>query len=250
MFVTTDDLNLAKNKYKIKKFPALVLFQDEDDFSIFDGDLEDEDEVLEWATSTDVLDNPDEIEVLNQKGLERLLDKSKFVVVLFTRDGKCKQCDLVKEELEKIDSEVERNDVDFVSINNERVAKEFGVTSFPTLVFFNQRFPMFFDGKDILDENEVYRWIMEQKNSDKKQNEIETVNKDILKVLIDDLQYLAVLFFDENSCENCNKIINELGKRWASLSKFERLALITRSLFVCRADRRRCLRARHPLRQV
>ena len=52
---------MAKNKYKIKKFPALVLFQDEDDFSIFDGDLEDEDEVLEWATSTDVLDNPDEM---------------------------------------------------------------------------------------------------------------------------------------------------------------------------------------------
>ena len=169
-------------------------------------------EVLEWVTSTDVLDNPDEIETLNQKGLEKFLDKSKFVVVLFTREDKYKQCELVKEELEKIDHEVERNDVDFVSISNERVAKEFGVTSFPTLVFFNQRFPQFFDGKDILDENEVYRWIIEQKNSNKKENEIETVSEDILKVLIDNLQYLAVLFFDENSCDNCHKIIQELEK--------------------------------------
>lgn len=63
-----------------------------------------------------------------------------------------------------------------------------------------------------MDENEVYRWIMEQKNSDKKQNEIETVNESILRVLIDDLQYLAVLFFDEKSCENCDKIIHELEK--------------------------------------
>ena len=103
--MTTDDLTLAKNKYKIKKFPCLVLFQDEDDFIIFEGDLEDEEEVLEWVTSIDTLDNPDEIEILNEKGLNRLLDKSEFTVVLFVKD-KCKQCDLVKEELEKIDHEV------------------------------------------------------------------------------------------------------------------------------------------------
>lgn len=36
IFVTTDDLNMAKNKYKIKKFPCLVLFQDEDDFIVYD----------------------------------------------------------------------------------------------------------------------------------------------------------------------------------------------------------------------
>ena len=53
---------------------------------------------------------------------------------------------------------------------------------------------------------------MNKKNSNKKENEIETVSEDILKVLIDDLQYLAVLFFDENSCDNCHKIIQELEK--------------------------------------
>lgn len=36
IFVTTDDLTMAKNKYKIKKFPCLVLFQDEDDFIVYD----------------------------------------------------------------------------------------------------------------------------------------------------------------------------------------------------------------------
>lgn len=169
--------------------------------------------MLAWVTSVDVLDNPDEIEVLNEKGLNRLLDRSEFVVVLFVRENKCKLCEQVKEELEKIDHEVERNDVDFVMVNNERIAKEFGVTTFPTIVFFNQRFPQFFDGKNVLDENEVYRWIMEQKNSDKKENEIELVNEEILKVLIDDLPSIAVLFTgDEKSCENCNKVLQELGK--------------------------------------
>lgn len=210
LFLTTDDLNTAKNKYKIKKFPCLVLFQDEDDFNIYDGDLEDEEAVLEWATSVDVLDNPDEIEKLNEKGLNRLLDRSPYVVVLFVKDGKCKQCDLVRDELEKIDHEVEKHEIDFIMISNDKIAKSFSVTSFPTIVFFNQRFPQFFTGKDMLDENEVYRWILDQKNSNKKEDEIELVTSNILRVLIDDLPKIAVFFYDEKSCENCDVILKEL----------------------------------------
>ena len=37
LFVTTDDLNLAKARFKLKKFPSLVLVQNEDEFTVYDG---------------------------------------------------------------------------------------------------------------------------------------------------------------------------------------------------------------------
>lgn len=47
------------------------------------GDLMDEDAILKWMTSEETLDIPDQIERVNQKMLEKLLNTSPFVAVLF-----------------------------------------------------------------------------------------------------------------------------------------------------------------------
>lgn len=50
----------------------------------FEGDLDDEDELLKWLTSEDTLDIPDTIEQINQKMLSKLIENNDFVVVLFS----------------------------------------------------------------------------------------------------------------------------------------------------------------------
>ena len=52
-------------------------------FRRFDGDLHDEDRVLEWLTSQDVFEIRDEIEEVNRRMLEKLLDENDFVAVYF-----------------------------------------------------------------------------------------------------------------------------------------------------------------------
>lgn len=45
----------------------------------------DEDRVLEWLTSASALENPDEIEEVNAKLLEKLVDENDYVAALFCK---------------------------------------------------------------------------------------------------------------------------------------------------------------------
>lgn len=49
------------------------------------GDLKDEDKVLAWLTDDDTLEIPDQIEEVNTKMLEKILDTSEHVAVFFCR---------------------------------------------------------------------------------------------------------------------------------------------------------------------
>ena len=51
----------------------------------FDGDLMDGERILEWLTSQDVFETKDEIEEVNRKMLEKLLDENEFVAVYFCK---------------------------------------------------------------------------------------------------------------------------------------------------------------------
>jgi thioredoxin-like negative regulator of GroEL len=198
LFVTTDDLALAKSRFKIKKFPSLVLIQNEHEFDVYDGDdLSDEQKVLDWVTSQDLLDKSDEIEPVSEKGFEKLLERSDFVVALFSKKSRCRLCDQVKEELEKVDHLVEAEDIDFVLIDDPDVAEQYSIDQFPTLVFFNKRFPQFFDGPDLLDEDQVLEWIRRQRHSSIGTDQIELIEGEMLRNLLDDLPAIAVFFYDQ-----------------------------------------------------
>lgn len=49
------------------------------------GDLLDEERVFKWLTSQDVFEIKDEIEEVNRKMLEKLLDENDFVAVYFCK---------------------------------------------------------------------------------------------------------------------------------------------------------------------
>ena len=63
----------------------------------------------------------------------------------------CKDCDTVLKELEKIDDETDQFDIPFVKINDKKVAKQYGVTQFPALVYFRDEEPLIYSG-DLADE--------------------------------------------------------------------------------------------------
>lgn len=56
-------------------------------------------------------------------------------------------CDKVLEELEKIDDDTDTFGVDFVKINDKRLAKQYGITKFPALTYFREKEPIIYEGR-------------------------------------------------------------------------------------------------------
>lgn len=71
-------------KYGIASTPAMVYFRNRNAL-VYDGDLSDADRVLTWLTSLDVFDNKNEIEEVNRKMLDKLLDENEFLAVYFCK---------------------------------------------------------------------------------------------------------------------------------------------------------------------
>ncbi|XP_064488753.1 uncharacterized protein LOC135400775 isoform X2 [Ornithodoros turicata] len=202
--VTTDDTKFAKKQAGVTKLPAIVLFRNGQPVH-YKGDLMDEEALLKWVTSEEVLDIPDQIEQVNQKMLEKLLHRSDHVAVLFTKD-RCPECDKVLAELENIDDEAEEIDIDLVKVTDPKIAKAYEIVSFPALVYFKKKFPQFYDG-NLKDEDQVLKWLTELKN--KAEDEIEFVDRRTLEMLLDDMDNVAVFFFSDD-CAECDRVLEEL----------------------------------------
>ncbi|PRD23204.1 UNVERIFIED_CONTAM: hypothetical protein NCL1_47051 [Trichonephila clavipes] len=76
----------VSKRYGIKTFPALVYFRNGNPL-IYDGDLKNEESVLEWLIDDDNRELPDEIEAVNHRMLNKLVEESPFLAVYF-----CKLC--------------------------------------------------------------------------------------------------------------------------------------------------------------
>lgn len=61
----------------------------------------------------------------------------------------CTTCDHVLQELEKIDDDTDSFGVDFVKINDKRLAKQYGIKNFPALTYFREKEPIIYEGNDI-----------------------------------------------------------------------------------------------------
>lgn len=60
------------------------------------------------------------------------------------------ECDKVLAELEDIDDDAEKHDIDLVKISDPETIEEYNIVTFPTLVFFRKRFPQFYDGNIVI----------------------------------------------------------------------------------------------------
>ena len=92
-------------------------------------------------------------------------------------------------ELENIDGECSKFDIDFVKVENNEEAADYGVEILPALMYFENRIPSLYDG-DLMQEEKVLEWLILQKTSDT----IEQVTDKILDKLIEEEDYIAVFF--------------------------------------------------------
>lgn len=83
-------------------------------------------------------------------------------------------------------------------------AKDYGVTKFPKLVYFEQGVPTVYEG-DMENEEDVLEWLDRQTSSD----EIEDVTDEMLDMIIEKMQHVAVLFYDKDS-KASQKVLAEL----------------------------------------
>ncbi|XP_077269443.1 hulk isoform X3 [Temnothorax americanus] len=205
--VKIQDPQLAK-RYSIKTFPALVYFRNGNPL-LFEGDLQNEESVLEWLIDDENRELADEIESVNDRMLERLLDESPFLAVFFY-DEDCPECDEIMEALEKIDGEADLFGIDFVKISSSEAAEKYGILNVPSLVYFRKKMPLVYDG-DLMQEDKILQWLTSQDVFEIK-NEIEEVNRKMLDKLLDENEFLAVFFYEHDSheCEEVNEKLEEI----------------------------------------
>ncbi|XP_052740631.1 uncharacterized protein LOC112055044 isoform X5 [Bicyclus anynana] len=195
--VKIQDPQLAK-RYSIKTFPAMVYFRNGNPL-LFEGDLQNEESILEWLIDDDNRELADEIESVNDRMLERLLYESHLLVVFFYDEEDCPDCQDILESLEQIDGEVDQFGIDFVKIASAEAAAAHNIINIPSLVYFRKRTPMLYDG-DLHQVDRVLQWLTSQEVFEIK-NEIEEVNRKMLDKLLDENEFLAVYFY-ENSVES------------------------------------------------
>ncbi|XP_047510286.1 uncharacterized protein LOC125053115 isoform X1 [Pieris napi] len=195
--VKIQDPQLAK-RYSIKTFPAMVYFRNGNPL-LFEGDLQNEESILEWLIDDENRELADEIESVNDRMLERLLYESHLLAVFFYDDEDCPECQEILEALEQIDGEVDQFGIDFVKIASAEAAAQYNIINIPSLVYFRKRVPMPYDG-DLHQVDRVLQWLTSQEVFEIK-NEIEEVNRKMLDKLLEENEFLAVYFY-ENSAES------------------------------------------------
>lgn len=149
-----------------------------------------EEEVLEWLilqkkTAT--------IEEVTDEILVNLINDHEYVVVFFT--GPCApgdKCDHTLNALENIDDELDEAGIIFVTTEDTVIAKKQNIKSYPQLVFFRNRDPLFFTG-DIDDEDEVLAWITDEDTLEIP-GKIEEVNVKMLDKMLAENEHVVVFF--------------------------------------------------------
>jgi len=204
--VKLKDPQLAK-RYGIKTFPAMVYFRNGNPLT-FDGDLKSEDSVLEWLIDDDNRELEDEIEAVNYRMLDKLLESSPLMVVFFY-DDECIECETILEHLENIDDEADSFGIDFVKNDDPHAARQYNIYNTPALVYFRSMSPIVYDG-DLMEEDKILEWVTSQDVFETK-DEIEEVNRKLLEKLLDENEFVAVYFFGDN-CLECDEVLEGLEK--------------------------------------
>ncbi|CAG4916765.1 unnamed protein product [Colias eurytheme] len=217
-FVKINDKRLAK-QHGITKFPALTYFREKEPI-IYEGDLMDEESVLDFLTSLEAMDLPDRIEEVNQKILGKIVEDTEYVAVLFCPDHKncgpmnnkpeCKKCAKALQELENIDDEADQLGIGFVKIHDEELAEEYSLGELPRLVYYRHQIPIIYES-ELSREEDVLEWLIANKSTGDEEDVIEDVTSKTLNTLIGNVDNLVVLFYDHGDEESMT-VLEELEK--------------------------------------
>lgn len=141
--VKCSDRLMAK-KFGYRKPPGLTYFRKTKPLN-YDGDIDDEEELLDWLTNPINMEMHDQIEQVNRKMFQKIRQNSDHLAVFFYSED-CKQCPKVLAEIEHIDDEAENSGIKFVKIDDKQVSQEIHFcacnrTKGTFLSFFSFRWP-------------------------------------------------------------------------------------------------------------
>lgn len=179
---------------------------------LFEGDLKNEESVLDWLTDEENRELADEIEAVNFKMLQKLVDSSPFLAVFFYDEDECEEeCDNILLGLEEVDDEADAYGIDMVKVVDGDTAAEFGIMSTPAMIYFRRGTALMFEG-DLFDAAAILGWLTSNEAFELK-DEIELVNRRMLEKLLDENAFVAVYFYEEEAlCPKCGEILNELER--------------------------------------
>uniref|UniRef100_A0A0K2UHY0 Putative LOC100161052 [Acyrthosiphon pisum] n=1 Tax=Lepeophtheirus salmonis TaxID=72036 RepID=A0A0K2UHY0_LEPSM len=195
--VTTEDILYAGNVLKIRKFPALGIFRN-GEFLLYKGKLGNERDLLNWLLDKETLEIPGRIEEVGRTMLMKLIEEESDLVAFLYDDDSSenrKKAEEIIKYLENIDDKLEKNDIEFVKCSDDGIAEDLGFfEQMPILLYFENGIPVAFDGEDLKDEGEIYKWSVEQYET----NEIPSVDLNVLQNVIERIDNLLVIFYDPN----------------------------------------------------
>lgn len=191
----THDTKVAE-KFGAVDFPVLMYFE-EGTGGIFDGDIMEEEEVLQWLIQQRT---EDRIELITRIMLERMVEDTQYLAVYFYKTN-CHICEEILEDLENIDDEVDVYGIHLVKIQDPPLAKRYSIKTFPALVYFRNGNPLLFEG-DLQNEQSVLEWLIDDDNRELA-DEIESVNEKMLGRLLNESPFLAVFFCKFQKINSC-----------------------------------------------
>ena len=190
VFVTTEDIKYAGSELKIRNFPALGIFRN-GNFVLYQGNLHDADAAFSWMVDKDTLEIPGVIEEVGEIMLSRILSDERDVLCFFYEDEDTRALAGIMKVMESIDDELDSKDVEFVKCSDEDIEKEYALDKLPTLVYFENKIPIEYDG-NLNDGKEILAWILEELENES----IRTVDEDTLEKLIDTSDDIVAIFYD------------------------------------------------------
>jgi len=126
--------------------------------------------------------------------------------MFFSDNAADKKSQRILQELENIDDEADAASIAFVKISDDQMLREYDLDPLPALVYFRDKFPMIYPG-DLTKEEAVLDWVFKLKESDRDQ--IEEVDHRTLRMLLDELDHVAVLFC-KFTFRNTNELLHRL----------------------------------------
>ena len=149
------------------------------------------DEVLEWIIGE--ISGDHTVEVVTDAMLDRLIATHPHVAAFFyDKDGHDASAKALTA-LETIDDDMHAlENIKLVKIDDPEEALEYGLTTLPSLVFFEHQMPTIFEGH-LENVDDVLDWILKTHGED----EIELVTMQMLQKLMEDLKDIAVFVHDK-----------------------------------------------------
>ena len=212
MMTSTKDTQVASDN-GVREFPAIGLFRN-GQFIQFEGESDNEKEVLEWLTDEETLKIVGIIDEVNLAMLENILEEQDDAFVFFYEEGDTDAFSIL-EELEHIDEKLDKQDMPFVKISDEGATDAFGIEVIPSLVYFENGVPELYPG-DLLNDDAILKWML----SELKQEEIKELTVPMLDKLIERGQTMAVVFYDPNDKQD-QAILESLEKIDDDCRRFE-----------------------------